>query len=524
MSELSASRNATWSTQIRHHADNRPDQPALRFGGATTTWSELDHRVSQVADWAVNFGVHQGDRVALFMGNRPEFLEVTYACARLGAMVVPINFRLTQPEVEYILADSGATLLVTDSTFGAVARAAAATAGIAVVIADSDGTSAVGATDYDEIISGKWPAHAPATVNSDDPAAIMYTSGTTGRPKGAVLTHDNFAATTDVLVRAWKFVYDNEVVLAATPLFHIGGFGATTAPIRFGRPLVILPSTPFNPDDVLNLVESEGVTTTFMVPPQWQAIVAVPDAGDRGRTLRAITWGAAPASVVLLETLGTTFPTAEIVAIFGQTEMSPITCVLYGDEAIAKQGSVGRPALNVSIRVVDDEMKDVGPGETGEIVYRGRGLMREYWNNPEATAAAFEGDWFHSGDLVRRDADGYVFVVDRKKDLIISGGENIYSAEVELTLSTHPAVADAAVIGRPDEKLGEAVVAVIVPADADNPPALDELITHCRKSLASYKKPRDLVIVTELPRNATGKIMKHTLRADTTAVPATSRT
>ncbi|NNH70894.1 long-chain-fatty-acid--CoA ligase [Nocardia uniformis] len=520
MSELSATRNATWSTQIRHHADNRPDEPALRFGGVTTTWSELDHRVSQVAGWVAKLGVRQGDRVAVFMGNRPEFLETVYACARLGAIAVPINFRLTQPEVEYILADSGAALLVTDSTFGAVARAAAMTAEIGVVIAGSDGDPS--ATDYDDIIGGSWPAHAPATVNSDDPAAIMYTSGTTGRPKGAVLTHDNFAATTDVLVRAWRFVDGDEVVLAATPLFHIGGFGATTAPIRFGRPLVILPSTPFNPNEVLDIVQNEGVTTTFMVPPQWQAIVAVPDAGDRGRTLRSITWGAAPASVVLLETLSTTFRSAEIVAIFGQTEMSPITCVLYGDEAIAKQGSVGRPALNVSIRVVDDEMNDVSPDETGEIVYRGRGLMREYWNNPEATAAAFEGDWFHSGDLVRRDDEGYVFVVDRKKDLIISGGENIYSAEVELTLSTHPAVADAAVIGRPDEKFGEAVVAVIVPVDADNPPTLVELVEHCRKSLASYKTPRDLVIVAELPRNATGKIMKHMLRADAAAVPAAS--
>ena len=224
-------------------------------------------------------------------------------------------------------------------------------------------------------------------------------------------------------------------------------------------------------------------------------------------------WGAAPAGIALLEALGTVFADAEIVALFGQTEMSPITCVLFGRDALTKQGSVGTPAFNVQVRVVDENMVDVGVGEIGEIVYRGAGLMLGYWNNPQATAEAFAGGWFHSGDLVRTDEEGYVWVVDRKKDMIISGGENIYSAEVERALSTHPGVLDVAVIGRSDAVLGEAVVAVIQPRDPANPPDLESVVAHCRTTLASYKKPKEIVIVDALPRNATGKVIKNSLRA-----------
>ncbi|WP_431816857.1 long-chain-fatty-acid--CoA ligase [Gordonia jacobaea] len=509
MSESQTLRNNTWSTQLTFHALARPEDAAIRFGGETLTWRELDRRVTQLASWLVSRGVSKGSRVALVMGNRPEFLETMYACARVGAIAVPINFRLTAPEIDYILTNSGASVVITESLFSDAVFAAEAAQGVDVVSVGS-------ACDeqFSQIMEEAWPEVEFDDVSGDDPAAIMYTSGTTGKPKGAVLTHNNFAATADVVIDAWRLSTPGHVVLAATPLFHIGGFGTTTGPLRLGTPLVIHPSVAFDPVEVLALIEAERVTATFMVPAQWQAICTQPSASTSGAGLRVAGWGAAPAPMWLLERLGEVFESASVVALFGQTEMSPITCVLRGSDALRKKGSVGRPVFNVAVRVVDADMNDVDHGEIGEIVYRGLGLMAEYWENPEATAQAMAGGWFHSGDLVRRDSEGFVFVVDRKKDMIISGGENIYSAEVEMALSSHPGVRDVAVIGRPDEKLGEAVVAVVEPVDISSPPDLETLVAHCRTQLASYKKPRDLVIVEALPRNSTGKVTKQALRAE----------
>lgn len=507
MSDMGTLRQNTWSTQLTFHALARPDATALRFCGAALTWRELDRRVQQLALWLASRGISKGARVALVMGNRPEFLEVMYACARTGAIAVPINFRLTGPEIAYILENSGASVVLTEDAFVSAVTEAGTATGIDVVVASS-GTD----DQFGRIVDSIWPETEFDDVDSGDPAAIMYTSGTTGKPKGAVLTHDNFAATADVVINAWQLATPGHVVLAATPLFHIGGFGTTTGPLRLGIPLVIHPSIAFDPGEVLELIASELITATFMVPAQWQAICALPEAKTLGSGLRVVGWGAAPAPMWLLEKLGQVFDAASVVALFGQTEMSPITCVLYGADALRKKGSVGQPTFNVAIRVVDAEMNDVPPGEIGEIVYRGLGLMTEYWQNPEATAQSFAGGWFHSGDMVRVDDEGYVYVVDRKKDMIISGGENIYSAEVEMALSSHPGVRDVAVIGRPDARLGEAVVAVVEPVDISSPPDLDTLVAHCRTQLASYKKPRDLVIVEALPRNATGKVTKESLR------------
>jgi fatty-acyl-CoA synthase len=222
--------------------------------------------------------------------------------------------------------------------------------------------------------------------------------------------------------------------------------------------------------------------------------------------------GAAPATVTLLETMNATFPGAEIVSVFGQTEMSPVTTFLPGRDAIRKIGSVGKPVPTIAARIVDDQMNDVAPGQVGEIVYRGPTLMAGYWNNPAATAEAFHGGWFHSGDLVRTDDEGFLYVVDRKKDMIISGGENIYCAEVENVLSAHPAVADIAIIGAKHERWGETPVAVVVPADPAAPPSLDDLAAWSRDKLASYKRPTVIVLVDGLPRNAAGKVLKNELR------------
>jgi fatty-acyl-CoA synthase/long-chain acyl-CoA synthetase len=256
------------------------------------------------------------------------------------------------------------------------------------------------------------------------------------------------------------------------------------------------------------------VSSCFFVPSQWQAICAVPDIAEYDLSaLRRLSWGAAPASTALLRTMIETFPTADVVTAFGQTECSPVTCYLRGEDALRKIGSVGMPMLNVEVRVVDEEMNDVPRGAVGEIVYRGPLVMKEYWNKPEATAEAFAGGWFHSGDLVRQDEDGYYYVVDRKKDMIISGGENIYCAEVENVLAGHPKIADVALVGVPHPRWGEAPLAVIVPADPADPPVGDEVTEFARRHLAGYKCPREIAVVGALPRNAGGKVLKTELRA-----------
>jgi fatty-acyl-CoA synthase len=262
-----------------------------------------------------------------------------------------------------------------------------------------------------------------------------------------------------------------------------------------------------------------------MTPAQWQIVCALPDLASQDLSrLRRIWWGAAPASTTLLQAMADAFGEAEIVAAFGQTECSPITCLLHGADALRKIGSVGTPMLNVEVRIVDDGMNDVAPGDVGEIVYLGPLVMKEYWNRPAETAEAFRGGWFHSGDLVRQDEEGYIYVVDRKKDMIISGGENIYSAEVENVLAAHAKVAEVSVVGVPDPKWGETPMAVIVPRDCADPPSDAEIEAHCCEHLAHYKRPRHVVIVDALPRNAGGKVLKNRLREEYSTRQATGAT
>jgi len=489
----------------------RPDGVALRFEGASTTWAELNRRVRALAGGLHARGVAQGDRVAVLMTNRPEFIETVVAANLLGAIAVPVNFRLSPSEAAYILADSGAKVLVADGGLAPLADAARSL-GDAPLACVVTGEGSVDAERYADVLAEG--AEPPAVrIDEKDTALIMYTSGTTGRPKGAMLSHLNLLMQSFTLIRAWRIFGDDEINLCASPLFHIGAIGSVAPMLMVGATTVIMPSGQFDAAATLDLIESEGVTSAFLVPAQWQVLCADPSAPRRARSLRTISWGAAPATVTLLERMAEVFPHAANVAVFGQTEMSPVTCALEAEDALRKIGSVGRPVPTVAVRIVDNDMKDVAPGEVGEIVYRGPSTMSGYWNNPEATAEAFEGGWFHSGDLVRADEEGFLYVVDRKKDMIISGGENIYCAEVENVLAAHPAVAEVAVIGVPHEKWGETPLAVIVPAAGRQAPTAEELAEWCRDRLASYKRPKGVVAVDELPRNASGKVLKHELRA-----------
>jgi fatty-acyl-CoA synthase len=278
-----------------------------------------------------------------------------------------------------------------------------------------------------------------------------------------------------------------------------------------GIPTVIHPLRAFDPGEILDAWERERATIVFNVPQQWQALCAHPGVKQRNLALRIISWGAAPASDAVLRAMSESFPNAINVAVFGQTEMSPITCVLTGEDSRRKLGSVGRPIPTIQYRIVDDDMNDVATGEIGEIIYRGPTTMQGYWNKPDATEQAFAGGWFHSGDLVKQDEQGFVWVVDRKKDMIISGGENIYSAEVENVLFSHPKIREAAVVGRPDPEWGEVPVAVVVLA-GEATLELDELRSYLDQHLARFKHPKALHILDALPRNAGGKVLKGPLR------------
>jgi fatty-acyl-CoA synthase/long-chain acyl-CoA synthetase len=507
----------TTADQLARWARRTPDAPALRIEDAGRTFAEWDERVTRLARALADRGVESGDRVAVLTLNGLETMEAFLAGPRLGAVVVPLNFRLVADEVTYALTDSGAVALVVDAPLaGVAAKALEQAPGVRTVLVVGDATVGPVGEPYEQALAaaGTDPLH--LEVDEDSAAFIMYTSGTTGRPKGAVLTHRN------LLMHAFSQVATlggdpgaYRMVAQGAPLFHIAGLAGALSTLLMGGCTVIARSGGFDPVETLDLIERERITSIFLVPAMWAAVVAVPGIAERDLScLRWIWWGAAPASTTLLRAMIDTFPQAEVIAGFGQTECSPVTCTLRGEDSVRKIGSVGTPMLNVEVRVVDEAMRDVPRGEVGEIVYRSPMVMKEYWGKPEETARAFEGGWFHSGDLVREDEDGYIYVVDRKKDMIISGGENIYCAEVEDVLAAHPKVAEVALIGVADTRYGEAPLAVVAPRDPADPPTPQELSAWCRERLARYKNPREYSVVEALPRNPSGKVLKTALREE----------
>ncbi|AYF74576.1 long-chain-fatty-acid--CoA ligase [Nocardia yunnanensis] len=505
------SRRNHWVNQIATHAAMRPGHVAFRFKGVDTTWKQLHERSERFADALSRRGVGFGDRVLILALNYTEYIEAVMGINALGAIAVPVNFRLTPPEVAYIVADSGAKAIVTDTVLQPLAVGVAGQAAGLDTVVVINGKSGEGVLGYDDVLAEPGEPHAPLDIPEDTPSLIMYTSGTTGTPKGAVLTHANMNSQALTCIRALNVTSDS-IGFCTSPLFHIAGLGSLTPAFLLGSETVLHPLGAFDATEFLDAVEAEQATTAFCVPAQWQLICEEPTVKQRKLALKGLSWGAAPASDSVLRAMADCFPDAFNVAVFGQTEMSPITCVLDGQDALRKLGSVGKVIPTIQARVVDDEMHDVAPGEIGEIVYRGPTLMQGYWNKPEATAEAFHGGWFHSGDLVRQDDEGFVYVVDRKKDMIISGGENIYCAEVENVLFAHPKIHEAAVVGRKHEKWGEVPVAVVALMPGVDELTLEDLEPFLNESLARYKHPKHLVIVPELPRNASGKVVKVELR------------
>ncbi|MGU3587105.1 class I adenylate-forming enzyme family protein, partial [Rhodococcus sp. C26F] len=487
---------------IRGVAARFPDRVAVQFEDVAVSYSEFFSSVDRAAVQLQQAGVTSGDRVAVLAGNSIETLVAHLAPTVLGAMTVPINTRLTADEIAYILDDCRPQVVCVDDRFEALAQEAGERSEHGARIrrvADPAASS---------------EPVAPAPIAADDPAYIMYTSGTTGRPKGAVLTHRNLLGSIANSRRSRDINSPELVWFAGLPLFHIGGILGPLTHLTVGAKSILAGTGGFSGEEAVDLLEREGVSACFFVPTQWDDICAVPGVAERTPQLRQIIWGGAPASDQLLGKLRAAFPGAEIHSSFGQTETASATCVLDGHDFAAKRGAAGRPLPAMEVRIVDEEMNDVPVGEAGEIVYRGPTVMREYWNKPEATAEAFRGGWFHSGDVGTFDSDGYVWVLSRLNDMIISGGENVYPAEVEEAVLAHPAVAEVAVAGIPHERWGQVPVAFVVPTAPATGVDHEEIRAWCRERLAGYKVPASTVVVEELPRNAAGKILRRNLIED----------
>lgn len=486
---------------IGHHADLSPDAVALIDDGRelTLTYAQLEDQSRRLAAWMAANGVEAGDRVAFLAGNTTDTFEALFACAKLTAILVPLNWRLAVPELEFIVNDCRPQLLIFEDQFAVAANQL----DVAVKLQLGDEYAAAKA-------AARPGAVGEVTATHDDAWAILYTSGTTGHPKGAICTHGMFF---------WNAINIGHAVgltskstnLNVLPTFHSGGLNLYTTPcLHLGGRSINMAD--FDPGKVLTYLESGEVTHFFGVPAIYQFLAEHP--GWETADLSLVeSWacGGAPMPVALLQRYADRG--VVIRQGMGLTETSPTVFLTDEAHAISKVGSVGKPALHTEIRVVDDDGNDVAVDSVGELWVRGPNVTPGYWERPEANEESFTEGWLHTGDAARIDIDGYVYIVDRWKDMYISGGENVYPAEVEQVLFHHPNVLDVAVIGIADDRWGEVGVAVVVPRD---PGVFDdeELLAFCEEKLARYKIPKQVRTLGELPRNAAGKVLKRSLRED----------
>lgn len=492
---------ASW---LAKRASLDPRKDAVVEGSKRLTYAKLDERVTRLANaMRGSLGISRGDRVASCCVNCTEFIEVLFATARIGALLVPLNWRLAPQELDYQLADSAArALFVAPEQTELVATLRSA------IPAQRRVTFG---PQYEGLLAGSSAATIPEPQQAafTDPHLILYTAGTTGRPKGAILTHANqFWNSVNMTAPVGITAFDTTIT--TLPMFHSGGIGLYTVPmIHLGGTVVVIRA--FEPGRLLDLVREHGVRLIFGVPAIWLELLKRPDF-DKAH-LPSLTFcvsGGAPHPLAIIDGVsdrGFTFLQG-----YGLTETAPGGTLMPVADARRKAATAGKPAMHVELRVVADGGRAAAVDEIGEVEFKGPNVFSGYWARPEATAEAFTADgWFKTGDLGRLDDEGFLTLVDRKKDMVITGGENVYSAEVEDVLFAHPAVAEAAIIGVPDPKWGESVFAVVVLRPGAAATA-DELITHARSQLAKYKTPKGVAFVDALPRNAAGKVLKRELR------------
>jgi acyl-CoA synthetase (AMP-forming)/AMP-acid ligase II len=502
--------DVNWCGVLEHHASRSPDRPITVFEGRATTYAEMAGRACALAGGLSDRGVRRGDVVGLLAYNCPEFLEVMFAANYLGAIAMPINWRLAAPEVRYILDHSAARALVCDRSL--LDLAGEATSGLEDRLVRSCICSSghPGWIPLGEIREAGGRAER-AAVAADDLHRLMYTSGTTGRPKGVMITHANLAWKNLAHLVEFGFT-GTDLGLACGPLYHVGALDLTTTSLIAAGATTIIHRA-FDAAAVVEELERSRVTTLWLAPAMVNSIMALPGIEQRDLSaVRLVVNGGEKMPIPLIQRIQQTFPSAWFADAYGLTETVSGDTFLDRESILTKLGSVGRPCLHLELEIWDQQGRAVARGERGEIVMRGPKVFKGYWRDPEATAEAFGGGWFHTGDIGVRDADGYLYIVDRLKDMIVSGGENIAGSEVERVLYEHPAVLEAAVVGRPDERWGEVPVAFVVLRS--RPTATPEdLIEHCRGQLARFKVPKEVTFLDSLPRNPSGKVLKRDLRA-----------
>lgn len=496
---------------IQHHNDLRPSKLAvIDLGtGRRLTYADVHRRTDGLAAYLKARGVTKGDRVAVLARNGNEYLEAQFACGRIGAIAVLLNWRLTVPELEYICNDSTPRFMIHDSTLADMANQLRLLCDITQLLCIDQ--AAGEDNPFEQAIAAHDGSPFPRTpLTHDDPWAIMYTSGTTGHPKGALITHGmTFWNCINLGIPAR--ISPDTVHLSVLPLFHTGGLNCYSNPVLHAGGTVIIAQA-FDPGEALRVISDPayGVTHFFAVPAPYQFMMQHPDfeTADLSRLCVAGV-GGAPCALAIIETWAGRG--VEIVQGYGMTETSPGVTMLDPADALRKIGSAGKPLLHTGVRIVGEDGTDCGPGEVGELWTKGPNITPGYWNKPEATASSFHDGWLKTGDAAKLDDEGFIYIVDRWKDMYISGGENVYPAEVENVLFQIPAVADAAVIGVPNDKWGEVGLAVLVLKPGQ---LLDRstVVEHCVSRLAKFKVPNDIAIVDALPRNATGKVLKRELR------------
>ncbi len=486
-----------------------PNKPLAVFGDDVVTYEGMEHWAAALGAGLHARGVGTGDVVGLLSYNNLEFLATIFAANHLGAIAMPINWRLAAPELRFILEHSRARALVCDDALVALADEATADFDHDLARIGIGGADVAGWERFADLGADAAPrARAPAAA--DDLHRLMYTSGTTGRPKGVMITHANLAWKNYAHIAEFGFTAD-DVGLACGPLYHVGALDlVTTSMIAVGATTVV--HRVFDAERVVDEIERSRVTTVWAAPAMVRAILDVPGIETRDlSSVRVIIAGGEKMPIPYIERLRTTFPSAWFADAYGLTETVSGDTFLDRESTVSKLGSVGRPCQYLELELWDERGTPVPVGERGEVVLRGPKVFKGYWRDPDATSAAFAGGWFHTGDIGVMDADGYLSIVDRLKDMIVSGGENIASSEVERVLYEHGSVLEVAVVGRPDDRWGEVPVAyVVLTPTATTTPA--ELIEHCGRNLARFKVPKAVVLVDELPRNPSGKVLKRELR------------
>ncbi|TVT20591.1 acyl-CoA synthetase [Amycolatopsis acidiphila] len=486
-------RSSTVADILRRSASKTPERVALRFADRQWTYAELDDAVSRASAHLLGLGLTKGDRVAAYGKNSDAYLIGFLACARAGLVHVPVNYNLTGGELRYLLEQSGSSVVLADPAL------AGNVTGTVLLLRDSEDSLLAHA------MSGEVP-EIDVEVADTDLVQLLYTSGTTSRPKGAMMTHRALVHEYLSCIAGLDLT-EHDVPLHVMPLYHSAQLHVFLLPwLAVGAENTLL-EVP-EPGEVLRRLSQDGHGAFFAAPTLWVALANHPDFAPLP-ALRKAYYGASIMPGPVLQRLREAMPELGFYNCFGQSEIAPLATILGPADHEDRPDSAGRPALFVELRVVDSDGNDVPPGELGEVVYRSPQLCLGYWDKPEETVEAFRGGWFHSGDLVRQDEQGYIYVVDRIKDVINTGGVLVASREVEDALYTHPAVGEVAVIGVPDEKWIEAITAVVV---SKGDVTEEELLTHARGRLSAFKVPKAIRFVEELPRNASGKILKRELR------------